>query len=154
SRRLGRERELDDKLHEARGWGRLAPDLELLAAADLQRVARRAGESQAGSERQQPRNGEESRFHDRSPLVAELRLRECSRRRSDGNRRYSCGSRAPSEALGYHREMRDQAVSRLARALSVCAERHGLDAAYLFGSVARGEGRRGSDLDVAVLYRE
>jgi len=42
--------------------------------------------------------------------------------------------------------------SRLAGALSSLAARHGLAAAYLFGSVARGEGRPDSDLDVGVLY--
>ncbi|HEY0782437.1 MAG TPA: nucleotidyltransferase domain-containing protein [Thermoanaerobaculia bacterium] len=42
--------------------------------------------------------------------------------------------------------------SLLSTVLSALAERHGLAAAYLFGSVARGEGRAGSDLDVGVLY--
>jgi uncharacterized protein len=41
---------------------------------------------------------------------------------------------------------------QLAAALAARAERCGLAAAYLFGSVARGDARAGSDLDVGVLY--
>jgi predicted nucleotidyltransferase len=42
---------------------------------------------------------------------------------------------------------------RLVELFSRFAEEKGIAAAYLFGSVARGTARRGSDVDVAVLYQ-
>jgi len=39
------------------------------------------------------------------------------------------------------------------QARQILGRRPDVAAAYLFGSVARGQARRGSDVDVAVLYR-
>lgn len=44
--------------------------------------------------------------------------------------------------------------SRLREFLTAKAEREGIAAAYLFGSVARGTARPGSDVDVGILYSE
>ncbi|MFL6193273.1 MAG: type VII toxin-antitoxin system MntA family adenylyltransferase antitoxin [Thermoanaerobaculia bacterium] len=44
--------------------------------------------------------------------------------------------------------------NRLREILTALAEREGIAAAYLFGSVARGTARLGSDIDVGVLYSE
>ncbi len=44
--------------------------------------------------------------------------------------------------------------SQLREFLAANAEREGIAAAYLFGSVARGTPRPGSDVDVGILYSE
>lgn len=44
--------------------------------------------------------------------------------------------------------------SQLREFLAANAEREGIAAAYLFGSVARGTARPGSDVDVGILYSE
>ena len=44
--------------------------------------------------------------------------------------------------------------SQLREFLTANAEREGIAAAYLFGSVARGTARPGSDVDVGILYSE
>ena len=44
--------------------------------------------------------------------------------------------------------------SQLGEFLTANAEREGIAAAYLFGSVARGTARPGSDVDVGILYSE
>jgi len=44
--------------------------------------------------------------------------------------------------------------SQLHEFLTANAERKGIAAAYLFGSVARGTARPGSDVDVGILYSE
>jgi predicted nucleotidyltransferase len=44
--------------------------------------------------------------------------------------------------------------SQLREFLTANAEREGIAAVYLFGSVARGTARLGSDVDVGVLYSE
>jgi predicted nucleotidyltransferase len=44
--------------------------------------------------------------------------------------------------------------ARLRDFLASVAEREGIAAAYLFGSVARGTAGPGSDVDVGILYRE
>jgi predicted nucleotidyltransferase len=44
--------------------------------------------------------------------------------------------------------------SQLRDYLSAQAEREGIAAAYLFGSVARGTAKLGSDVDVGILYSE
>jgi predicted nucleotidyltransferase len=45
-------------------------------------------------------------------------------------------------------------TERLRQELEARAERDGIAAAYLFGSVARGTARRDSDVDVGVLYSQ
>jgi len=51
--------------------------------------------------------------------------------------------------------MDSQAIeARLREFLASVAEREGIAAAYLFGSVARGTARPGSDVDVGILYLE
>lgn len=51
--------------------------------------------------------------------------------------------------------MDSQAIeARLRELLTANAEREGIAAAYLFGSVARGTARPGSDVDVGILYSE
>lgn len=44
--------------------------------------------------------------------------------------------------------------NRLREILATLAEREGIAAAYLFGSVARGTARPDSDVDVGILYSE
>lgn len=44
--------------------------------------------------------------------------------------------------------------SQLREFLTANAEREGIAAAYLFGSVARGTAKPGSDVDVGILYSE
>ncbi len=44
--------------------------------------------------------------------------------------------------------------TRLREHLTAKAEREGIAAAYLFGSVARGTARPGSDVDVGILYSQ
>ena len=55
----------------------------------------------------------------------------------------------------YTPDMNPAAIeSRLREFLTANAEREGIAAAYLFGSVARGTARPESDVDVGVLYSE
>jgi uncharacterized protein len=58
-------------------------------------------------------------------------------------------------AHGYTRGMDSQAIeARLREFLASVTEREGIAAAYLFGSVARGTARPGSDVGLGVLYSE